>query len=175
MATPLSGRYASVRTYASGSSGEPNSPGILVGNLGHWEVAISFDELDASVFGTVWKANMVGMQHWSGTIEGFFDAATSSGQQIGAILGRGLDATKLQDIRFYLQTSSGMFFMPTYPTYTASTDLSAGAYVSNIRIAHDKNGLASASYSIVGYGGLALFSGSSDANFPAPIIVQGPA
>lgn len=173
MATPLSGRYASIRIEGVVSSSD--YPGLVVDNFGHWEVAINFDELDASVFGTVWKKNMTGMQGWSGTVEGFFDSNTSSGKQIAGILNASLDATLIQDFRFYLQTSSGLFFMPNFSTYTGTTDndTAAGAYISNVRIAHDKSGLASASYNVLGYGSLGLFMGASSGVKPAVMIVQG--
>lgn len=173
MATPISGRYASVRIQGAVSSSD--DPGIIVDNLGHWEVAINFDELDASVFGTVWKKNMTGMQGWSGSIEGFFDPSTTTSKQIEGLMNAALDATLIQDFRFYLETSSGLFLMPHYSTCAGSTNYStdAGAYISNVRVAHDKSGLASASYSVLGYGPLALFSGASSGTVPTPMIIEG--
>lgn len=169
MATPLTGRVASIRIGGLASG----AVGTVINNLGHWEIAISFDELDASVFGTVWKKNMTGMQGWTGTVEGFLDPSTAANTQITGLLNSALDATKIQDIRFYLQTSSGLFFMPDYTTYGAaeSTACDAGAYISNVRISHDKNGLASASYNILGYGALGLFQGivTSSTN----VVVEG--
>ncbi len=168
MATPLTGRVASIRLGEAASS----SGGTTVSNLGHWEIAISFDELDASVFGTVWKKNMTGMQGWSGTVEGFFDTSTELNTQITGLLDKALDATLVQNIKFYLQTSSGLYFMPNYTTLGGiNTDTGAGAYISNVRITHDKGGLASASYNVLGYGGLALFQGQVLSS--AGVIVEG--
>jgi len=167
MATPLSGRIASVRIGGTTAG----APGTTINNLGHWEVAITFDELDASVFGTVWKKNMTGMQGWTGAIEGFFDAATSDGTQIVNLMNAALDATKVQDIRFYLETSSGMFFSPNYSAMGVSTSTEEGAYISNVRIAHDKSGLASASYNVLGYGALALFDGVLSAT--SALVIEG--
>ncbi len=173
MATPLSGRYASVRiggTVTSAPAGG-GSIGTVIGNLGHWEIAISFDELDASVFGSVWKKSMTGMQQWSGTVEGFFDTSTAANAQILGLLNPALDATLIQDIRFYLQTSSGLFFMPNYTSFGTTTSTDDGAYISNVRISHDKTGLASASYNVLGYGELALFQGAVITS--SAIIVEG--
>lgn len=168
MATPISGRYASVKLAGSTATG---AAGTTIANLGHWEIVINFDELDASVFGTVWKKNMTGMQGWSGTIEGFFDPATDANLQIVGLLNPALDATKIQDIRFYLESSAGMFFMPNWTALGVSTSTDAGAYISNVRISHDKNGLASASYSVLGYGALGLFDGALSAS--SALIVEG--
>lgn len=168
MATPISGRYASVKLSGSTATG---AAGTSIANLGHWEVAISFDELDASCFGTIWKKNMTGMQGWTATVEGFFDPATDANTQITGLLDKALDATLVQDIRFYLQTSSGMFFMPNWTAMGISTSTDTGAYISNVRITHDKNGLASASYNVLGYGALALFHGALSGT--SALIVEG--
>ncbi len=173
MATPLTGRIASVRIGGSAVSSS-DYPGVTINNLGHWEVAINFDELDASVFGTVWKKNMTGMQGWSGTVEGFFDTDTGTNTQIVGLMNAALDATPIQDVRFYLQTSSGLFFMPNYSTkVSVNADSAAAAYISNVRIAHDKSGLASASYNVLGYGSLALFMGGPTTEVRPSIIVEG--
>lgn len=160
MATPLSGRYASVKLSGSTVAG---TAGTTINNLGHWEVAISFDTMDASVFGSVWGKDMSGMQGWTGTVEGFFDTSTVADTQIMGLLNSALNATKINDIRFYLESSAGFFFMPNYTAWGYGTT-EAGAYISNVRIAHDKNGLASASYSVLGYGNLALFQGQLSAS-----------
>ncbi len=173
MATPLSGRYASIKIGGSVSSSD--YPGMTIGNLGHWEVVINFDELDASVFGSVWKKSMSGMQGWSGTIEGFFDSDTSDNKQIVGLMNASLDASPIQGIRFYLQTCWGLFFVPNYSTFSGTTDndTAASAYISNVRVAHDKSGLASASYNVLGYGPLVLLMGASSDAKTAPMIVQG--
>lgn len=161
MATPLSGRYASIRV---GGSTAGSDLGETIECLGHWEISIAGDELDASCFGTVWKKNMAGMKGWTGTIEGFFNPSTAADTQITSLMDAALTATKLNDIRFYLQTSSGLFFMPLYtatdtPPGVESASTEFGAYISNIRITHDKNGLAGAAYNVTGYGALGLYQG----------------
>ena len=156
MATPLTGRNCSVRL---------STDWTIIDNLGHWEITIANDELDASVFGTVWKANMIGMQGWSGTVEGFFDTSTATNKQIAGLMDASLKATKIQDIRFHLST--GLFWMPNFTTLIISTgdgDSTAcdqGAYISNIRVTADKNALISASFNVVGYGALGLFTSTA--------------
>ena len=173
MGTPISGRYASIRINGVVSSSD--DPGVTIDNLGHWEVSINFDELDASCFGTVWKKNMTGMQGWSGTVEGFFDPSTTTSKQIEGLLNAALDAELIQDFRFYIGTSSGLFLMPNYTTWadTTNSDTGAGVYVSNVRVTHDKSGLASASYNVLGYGALALFEGTTNASGAVTMIVEG--
>lgn len=153
MATPFTGRYC-VIALSSGTSG-------YVNNLGRWEININMDELDASDFGTVWKKNMTGQQGWNGSIEGFFDPSTA-GHQMISLLNGALDATKIQDIRFYLNTATSMFFWPAYTTIAAngySTDY--GAYISNVRITAEKNNLIGFSCNVLGYGAIALFNATS--------------
>ncbi len=148
MATPLTGRYCSFQV-STGTTG-------VVQNLGRWEVNITMDEMDASCFGDVWKANMTGMQGWNGTIEGFFDPSTT-GHQIITVLKDAVQATKIQDIRFYLTTATSWWFMPPFNNSTwYSYDADAGAYFSNVRIGAEKNSLISFSASVLGYGALVL-------------------
>ena len=156
----LTGRYCCIKVGGSGSS-------CLVENLGRWELTFNFDEMDATVFGSVWGKSLPGMIKWSGTAEGFFDSSSGSVQHL-QILDNALDATLVQDIRFYLQTSSGLFWMPQYTTWGNAGDTAAGAYLSNVRIGADKSGLASLGFNILGYGPIALFSVGSSS-----IIIEG--
>ncbi len=162
MATPFTGRYCAISIGGTTTS--------YINNLGRWELNITMDEMDASVFGTVWKKNMTGMQGWNGTIEGFFDPSTAAPSQVATLMSAALNASKVQDIRFYLNTATSMFFWPTYTTIfiggTGSTD--AGAYLSNIRVGAEKNSLISFSASVLGYKGIALISGTSA---PAGVIL----
>lgn len=153
MTTPISGRYCNVKL---GTTSEP----VIIPNLGHWEINFGFDELDASVFGTVWKKNLVGMGGWTGTVEGFFDYSTGAYSQLMALTNAALDGTKITDIRFYAPSTS-LFWMPNYTTYGTSTSADGGCYISNVRITADKNALCAISFSLTGYGEIALWQSSS--------------
>jgi hypothetical protein len=158
MAAPYTGRYASIRLTTGTTTVEM---------LGKWDITIAFDDIDASVFGTVWKANMNGMQGWTGKFDGFFAAATSAGSSGQYTLqAAALAQTKLQNIRFYLNStgdggSTEYFFMPNYSTDISTYSTDNGAYISNVSVSQVKDGLASVSYDIQGYGGLALYFNTS--------------
>lgn len=162
MGTPLTGRLASIKIGTSSSA-------VVLSNMGHWEINIAHDELDASDFQTVWKKSMVGKAGWSGSMEGFFDPSTgtsASPTQMSGLLKPSLDGTKIQDIRFHL-TATSMFWMPNYTTIMGtygylSTD--AGCYISSPKITADKNGLTGFSCNVLGYGPIALFAGTSAAS-----------
>lgn len=153
MATPLTGRYCAI-AFSTGTSGQ-------MANMGHWELNFTFDEIDASDFATVWKKNVAGKIGWRGSMDGFFDPSTS-GHQIVTALNNALDATKVQDIRFYLSSATSLFFWPVYTT-AATTNYStdAGAYLTNVRITADKNDLIRFACDVIGYGPIALFQTSS--------------
>jgi hypothetical protein len=136
MADPLNGRYASIK---KGS--------VLVQNMGKWALAIKMAEIDVSVFGSVWGKKIPGMQDWTGTIDGFYDPADTIGQKL--LHDAALAATKLTDIRFYIDSTS-------YWTPDISGESGAGAYITSINVGHDKAGVASISMSVVGYGKIAL-------------------
>jgi len=151
MATPLSGRYCSIRWDEH-----------TISSLGTWEIVINVDSAEVAEFGSVWKKTLPMMQGWSGSVTGFFDTATSSQHQLTALLKNSLQANKIQDIRFYPESSvneagtTGMFFMPAYTSVCIGTT-DAGAFISNVRVSADKGGLVSGSYDILGYGPIALF------------------
>ena len=136
MGTPLMGRYASIK---KGS--------VLVQNLGKWTLDIKMDEIDTSVFGSVWGKKIPGMQSWTGSIEGFYDPADSTGQK--ALQDAALAATKLTDIRFYIDSTS-------YWTPDVTGESDAGAYISSVSVGHDKAGVASITMAVIGYGKIAL-------------------
>ena len=148
MATPLSGRYCSVRLGTN-----------TINSLGTWEIVINVDSAEIAEFGSVWKKTLPIMEGWSGTVTGFLDTNTSAQHQLTALLKNSLQANKIQDIRFYPESTineagtTGLFFMPAFGT-TGSTD--AGAFISNVRISADKSGLVSGSYDVLGYGPIAL-------------------
>lgn len=150
--TPLTGRYCSVRT------SDDN-----IDSMGHWEITIATDSQEVGEFGSYWKKNLPMMMGWTGRVEGFIDVSTSSQDQLMTLAGNMLDAAKLQDFRFYLQSSSGQFWMPAFSTSMATQSTDAGAYITNMSISADFNNLARVSYDIVGYGPIALFEANSSA------------
>jgi hypothetical protein len=166
MAAPYTGRYASIRLSSGTTSVEM---------LGKWDLTIAFDDIDASVFGTVWKQDMCGMQGWTGKFDGFYavsTAAGSSGQY--TLQAAALAQTKLQNLRFYLNStgdggSTSYFFMPHYSSNVANSAsvavtnyaTDAGAFISNVSVGQSKDGLASVSYDVQGYGALALYFNTS--------------
>jgi len=136
MGDPLQGRYASVK---SGSN--------LIQNLGKWTIDIKMDEIDTSVFGSVWGKKIPGMQSWTGSLDGFYDPADSTGQK--ALQDAALAATKLTDIRFYINSTS-------YWTPDVTGESAAGAYISSVNVSHDKAGVASLTMSVIGFGKITL-------------------
>ena len=149
---PRSGRYATVRL--GGSSAD------VIDLLGHWEISMDLDQIDASRFGSVWKIPVPGMQGWSGSLEGFYEAATSSGDLNQNYLQYCMaNAVKLQDIRFYLDSSDNStawssFIVPNMSTTITGYSTLAGAYIVGSRITQDKGGLGTMSLDIMGYGPL---------------------
>ena len=136
MPDPLMGRYASIKIGAT-----------LVENLGRWNLSLSIDEIDASAFGTVWKKMMPGFQGWSATLEGNYDPADTDGQAL--LQAAALSATKLTDLRLFVDSTS--YWVPDL------TDNSAwGCYIGGLDIVHDKAGIATVTFSVLGYGKLNL-------------------
>ena len=136
MGDPLRGRYASVKL---GSD--------LVANGRRWTLDIRLDEIDVSVFGTTWKKSMTGMQSWTATLEALYDPADT---QQAAMKAAAIGATKITDIRFYIDSTS-------YWTPDVTADSSAGCYISGLPITHEHAGVASVTYNFVGYGEIDLF------------------
>ncbi len=158
-AGPYTGRYAAIRL----SSGTTEA---AVEMLGKWDLSITFDTMDASVFGSVWKKNLNGMQGWTGKFDGFYSVSTAAGSTGQKILqDDALTQTKIQNIRFYLNStrdgSTGAYcFMPNYSSShvdVTNYSTTAGAYVGNISIGQDKAGIATVSYDVKGYGPIGLF------------------
>lgn len=137
MGDPLNGRYATIKIGA-----------VLVQNMGRWNLDIKMDEIDASAFGTVWGKQIPGMQKWTATLEGNYDPADTQGQR--TLQGAALAATKIADIRLYIDSLS--YWKP-------ATDIDAqyGAYISGLSIQHDKSGLASVTFNVIGYGEIKLY------------------
>lgn len=134
MGEPLMGRYASFKLGTD-----------LVENLGKWTLDIKTEEIDVSVFGSVWGRTIPGMQKWTGTIEGFYDPADITGQL--ALQNDMIGATKITDLRFYVDSTS-------YWAPDTESETTAGAYITGISISHDKAGVAAVTMNVVGYGKL---------------------
>jgi hypothetical protein len=136
MGTPLMGRYAAVKIDT-----------VLVENLGRWTLDIRMDEIDVSVFGTVWGKMIPGMQKWTATLEGFYDPADTTGQAV--LEAAALAATKLTNIRFYIDSTS--YWAPDQVGDSAN-----GAYISGISVNHDKAGVAALTMNMIGFGKILL-------------------
>lgn len=136
MSDPLQGRYASVKLASN-----------IIANLGSWNIDINMAEIDVSVFGSTWGKSIPGMNKWTGGVEGFYDPDDTNGQ--AALETKALAATKITNARFYIDSTS-------YWTPDVTSDTDAGCYVNTMSIKHDKAGVAAVTYSIVGFGPLAL-------------------
>lgn len=150
--TPLTGRYCSVRT---------GTTGTVINSLGHWEITVATDTQEVGEFGSYWKKSLPMMMGWVGRVEGFMDASTLATDQLVVLANGMLDATKNQDIKFYLQTSSGLMIMPMCATSATVSSTDAGCYITNVAVTADYNDLARVSYDVVGYGALGFFNGTS--------------
>jgi hypothetical protein len=136
MPDPLMGRYASVKIETT-----------LIENLGRWVVSFVSDEIDVSAFGTVWKKNMLGFQGWTATLEGHYDPADTNGQKI--LQDAALNATKVQNIRFHIDSTS-------YWTPDLTDNPNNGCYISSVEVTHDKAGVAQVTMNVIGYGKLTI-------------------
>jgi hypothetical protein len=87
------------------------------------------------------------MQSWTASIDGFYDPADTTGQK--ALHDAALAATKLTDVRFYIDSTS-------YWTPDVTGESAAGAYITSINVGHDKAGVASVTMNVVGFGKIAL-------------------
>jgi len=67
-----------------------------------------------------------------------------------------MKAAAINNMRFYIDTSSGEFLMPN-----VVADSNAAAYVTSYRVTADKAGISAISMSGVGKGPIALFSVTS--------------
>lgn len=173
-AGPYTGRYASIK-FSTADAMAWTATAVEL--LGKWDVVISLDTVDCSVFGSVWRKNLCSMQGWTGKFEGFYSVSTEAGSTGQMVLQQAaLDQLKIQNIRFYLNStgdgSTGAYAL--IPNYCSShTDVSnysttAGCFLGNMAISQSKDGLASISYDIKGYGPIGLFLvTSSDATLRA--------
>jgi len=130
MAT-LSGRDASVKlgTY-------------LIAEQGAWNMNLSADEIDTTVFGDTWGKTDIGMSKWSIDFNGFYDTDdTYQNDLIDALIAN--DGTLQSTIRLYVDNTS---------YWTPGTDVTSGGRITGITIGHDKAGVASISFTVSGSG-----------------------
>jgi len=146
MTAPLSGRYASIRMGDT-----------VINLLGHWEINTPYNIDTRSTIGSRWTETIPMMHGWNGNIDGFLDSSTGTDAQLLALLKPGFQRNKIQNIRFYMETSSGMYFGPNWsaPESTSySTD--AGIYIQNIRSNVASNDLVHVSLDFIGTGSIVL-------------------
>jgi len=130
MAT-LSGRNASVKLGTN-----------LVSERTDWDINPTRDEIDTTVFGSTWGKSDVGMGHWNGNANGFYDPAdTYQDQLIDAFYA----GTLVTNIRFYVNNTS-------YWTPDITSASGAGCRITSLPIKHDKGGVASISFAFSGSG-----------------------
>lgn len=141
MPDPHKGRYATFKV--EDACGNPQ----LVGNIGRWGLSFSLDEIDVTVFGSVWKKSVPGFQGWTASVEGFYTPGDTYQLELENAM---LNATKIQDARFYYNTNS--YWRPN-----TGSDTAAGCYIVGFNIEHDKAGVATLSMNVVGFGPIARY------------------
>ena len=67
-----SGRFAALKLSSSLGTQPKTVP-----YLGSWELSITFDSADATVFGDVWKSQMPMVQGWNASVTGYMDVTTA--------------------------------------------------------------------------------------------------
>ena len=132
MPDPLMGRYASFKIGTT-----------LVENLGRWVLNLSGAEIDVTAFGDGWDRKMPGMKGWTASLEGSYDPADTDGQAL--LQAAWIAGTKLTTVRFYQDSTS-------YWAPAQDEDSAHGAYINTLSITHDKAGVATVTYNILGYG-----------------------
>ena len=70
--TLQSGRFAALKLSSSLGTQPKTVP-----YLGSWELSITFDSADATVFGDVWKSQMPMVQGWNASVTGYMDVTTA--------------------------------------------------------------------------------------------------
>jgi len=137
MGDPLMGRNASVKIETT-----------LIENLGRWTINFTGADIDVSKFGTVWERRMPGMVGWNGTIEGMWDPADTTGQEV--LMAAKIGGTKITTIRFYVDDEN-------YWAPDTDSEADAGCYIQNVTITQDKAGVAMLTMSVLGFGPIGEF------------------
>lgn len=124
--------------------------------LNSWSLDISADEIDASVFGSEWGKNDVGIKKWSGSASGFLAPGDTTGQ---CVLQNAFESGDLlSDIKFYAEWSNKAGEVLCYYAPNLTADPDAGVRVTSVSPSVEHNGLAAISFSFSGSGPVKLFS-----------------
>jgi hypothetical protein len=138
--------------------------------MGAYSLSINHTPLELSEFGQIWGKSMWGPQSWKGTVSGMYVLSTvagSTGQytlQLAAF-----NQTKIQDIRFYTETTAAasgnstqpLFWAPAYSSGMSNYSTDAGAYIGNVAMSMAANALATVSFEVAGFGPINLVKSSS--------------
>jgi hypothetical protein len=156
----VSGRYASFK-YSTGTGGSvaPNTMNFI----GSWDLTISMDTMDATYFGSAWKAQKVGMGSWNASLTGYLDITTQSSYH-NQIIDDALEGRLLQWVWLHEgPTSSGNFWAPnassTFGGVNYSTD--AGCYISNLKVSASKDAITTMSFDLIGNGSIIYMNGTT--------------
>jgi predicted secreted protein len=133
----ISGRKASIKLATS-----------LVAGLGKWDLTLSRKEIDTTEFGDDWEKSEVGMANWKATFSGHLDLDDAQQETLRGYFDSG---DLIQDVRFYLNNDTGKYYAPD-----TVTDPDAGGRLTQLKIGHSKDGVASAEFSISGSGPITL-------------------
>lgn len=124
--------------------------GALITEMGSWSIDRSADEIDTAAFGDGWKKSDVGMKGWSGSMDGFYDPADTTGQQV--LEDAYQNGTLIQDIKFYIKYSTTSGETIRYLTPDTTSDPDAGLRITSLNVSIDKAGVAQLSASFSGSG-----------------------
>ena len=133
MATPTSGRYAAIKLGTD-----------LVGGVGEWDLTIDAKEVDATEFGSTWAGAALGMLSWKASFKGFLDLTDAQQQTLWDYV---LSGDVIPDLRLYINTSTGAYWVPDVATYA-----DAGGRIKSLKLSSKKDDIAKAEFEIVGYG-----------------------
>lgn len=138
MATPLTGRYCSVRLGTAVLQGQSK-----------WKINPKTDVKEAPEWtGTelpAWKKKALTGLDWDGEVSGFFVPSDATGQK--ALISAWKDGTLIQDIRFYYDTLNYWF-----PDTVADAD--AGIFIASIDLDADFGDFVKVSFKFTGSGPL---------------------
>jgi hypothetical protein len=154
----VSGRYAALK-FSTLITDRP----LNVNYIGSWDLTIAIDTMDATYFGSAWKAQKVGMGSWNASVTGYLDVTTQSTLQ-NSITDYALEGALIQNLWLHEgPTSSGNFWAPnalsTYGGASYSTD--AGAYISNYKIGASKDGIHTVNFDLIGNGSIIYVCGGT--------------
>lgn len=138
MATPLTGRYCSLRLGANVVQGQSK-----------WKITPKTDVKSAPEWtGTelpAWQKKAITGLDWEGEVSGFFAPSDTNGQK--ALIAAWKDGTLIQDIRFYYDTNNYWF-----PDTVADAD--AGIYIASVEVEADFGDFVKVGFKFTGSGPL---------------------